>query len=190
MAITLTQGDDVFDVLSGENLAVYGLGGDDRVRIDPTEFTGGVTIVDGGAGDEVLQAYGFVQLYGGDGNDVLNAEGLAVSESQESRIHGGNGNDVLYGDNARLRVDGDDGDDIITDAGYNGGWGGAGQDVLTYNWFANGDDGSDILLYNSAGSSGGGATISSPSAQRTGSAVTPGRITCAALWLERRRRWK
>jgi len=156
MAITLTQDDDIYEVLSPEVLTIYGLGGNDRIRVDLVEFYGEVTTIDGGAGDDVLDAAGLVQLYGGDGDDVLNADGLALSEFEQSGVHGGNGDDVLYGDYAWLRVDGDDGDDTITNAGFEGGWGGAGDDLLMNNWFANGGDGSDILLNNGSGSSGGG----------------------------------
>jgi hypothetical protein len=93
---------------------------------------------------------------GGEGDDILNADQLVLAEYQDSGLHGGSGNDLLYGDMGYLKVEGDDGDDTITGAGYAGGWGGDGNDLLTSNWYANGGNGSDILLNNLTGSGGDG----------------------------------
>jgi hypothetical protein len=65
MSISLTPEDDVFDVTADESLIVYGLDGSDAILVNMTDFTGGTTILYGGDGNDKLDAYGFAQLYGG-----------------------------------------------------------------------------------------------------------------------------
>jgi Ca2+-binding RTX toxin-like protein len=99
-------------------------GGSAEVRLNGTNLNfNGVNrvVVYGQAGNDVIEANGNVtapvELYGGDGNDILT---------------GGKGNDILDGGNGTDQLRGGDGRDILI--------GGLGVDIL------NGDNGDDILI--------------------------------------------
>jgi Ca2+-binding RTX toxin-like protein len=103
---------------------IPGNGGSAEVRLNGSKLTfNGVdrVVVYGQAGNDVIEANenvsAPVELYGGDGNDILT---------------GGNGTDILDGGNGNDILDGADGRDILI--------GGLGADIL------NGDDGDDILI--------------------------------------------
>ncbi len=89
--------------------------------------TNGNNILTGGAGRDLIFAYGGVdKLIGGSGDDCL------VGGDGDDRAIGGSGEDVLFGDNGNDRLDGDSGDDRA--------FGGLGNDKL------NGGSGDDELI--------------------------------------------
>ncbi|MDP5136285.1 hypothetical protein ORJ04_10020 [Rheinheimera baltica] len=80
-------GDDVI-IDSDDNNQLFGEDGNDTIT--------GTGLLDGGAGDDVLEGKGADILRGGDGNDTLTAH--SDSSIQNSNIlQGGKGNDTMYG---------------------------------------------------------------------------------------------
>jgi Ca2+-binding RTX toxin-like protein len=108
------------DVLASVNLS-GGLGADVL-----TSKGSGVAVLDGGDGNDKLTAGGGNHtLYGGLGDDALNAG------TGDAEIHGGDGNDKILGGPGANALWGDAGDDLITGGtGPNSILGGAGKDHL------------------------------------------------------------
>ncbi len=126
-----TAGDDQIDVhpdgevtVNGESLGtfpratrirVYGLSGNDRIRIDPmlvlpAELYGGWgdDTIDSGPGDDVLQGGpGDDVLQGGEGDDTIDAG------PGNDLLQGGAGNDVLQGGPDADTIDAGPGNDVI-----------------------------------------------------------------------------
>ncbi len=120
--------------------------GDGDFSIDMT--AAGVERVDGGAGNDVMDATGMTDrarqygnagddtLIGGEGRDVQlggDGEDIIFGGGERDFIRGGDGNDALSGGEGADRIYGDAGDDTIT--------GGTGNDRLE------GGDGSDVFVY-------------------------------------------
>ncbi|KIC42768.1 hypothetical protein RA27_05345 [Ruegeria sp. ANG-R] len=138
------------DLLIGNGGAdsIQGNGGDDVLFIDAEDISSGS--VQGGSGYDiakimgsddttlVLQDHGLESAYGGDGNDVISAEGL----SSDTTIYGGVGNDTLTGSDENDRLYGETGNDQLN--------GGEGHDLLI------GGTGNDILIGDEETSSGAG----------------------------------
>ncbi len=138
----------------GDDTVVEGGEGNDRVivqgdgdfSIDMT--TAGVERVDGGGGNDTLDATGMsdrVRQFGNDGDDTLiggdgrdtqrggDGDDIIFGGGDRDNIRGGEGDDTLSGDDGADRIYGDAGDDTII--------GGAGNDRLE------GGDGSDVFVY-------------------------------------------
>ncbi|MFM7469489.1 MAG: beta strand repeat-containing protein, partial [Vampirovibrionales bacterium] len=90
-------------------------------------FTGGMSLVYGGLGNDTLYAVGLNTLYGEDGNDTLYAVNGTLA-------YGGNNNDLLYGGTGSSTLYGEAGNDTLTSA--------MGGDTL------DGGDGDDVLISN------------------------------------------
>lgn len=109
------------------DIYVYGLGGNDNLRID-----GSVTkraFMYGGAGnDTLIGGTGRNIMYGQDGNDIIYGSGA------DDLIYGGNGNDKLYGKGGNDMLYGEAGDDFLQgNAGSDYLNGGAGSDTFRRN---------------------------------------------------------
>jgi Ca2+-binding RTX toxin-like protein len=102
-----TRGDDVI-VVRGFPIATEGMGGDDLICV---RRGGPVPLIDGGPGDDVIDAGpngAFVG--GGGGNDVIHGGGgdeFIYADRGNDRYRGGRGDDAIdYGDaERRVRVD-------------------------------------------------------------------------------------
>src|SRR5580704_10594296 len=126
--ITLTLNNDNWSTTAAGAYTVYGLEGNDTLRILTSRFASG------DAGDT---------LYGGDGNDLLSAAGT------NDQLYGDAGDDTLVGGNGDDLLDGGDGKDIL-DAGSGNDtlYGGAGDDqIITSSGNDNvlGGDGNDEI---------------------------------------------
>lgn len=147
--------------------------GDDRFAASsvPAPFHGPGVVLDGGAGDDVLEAGGpsAAELVGGEGDDVLTGAALAdalTGGRGRDRLAGGAGPDVLVGDGAGAGVaadvlDGGRGSDTVVyrdrrspvtvDLARRGRQGAAGEgDVIVRVENAQGGEGSDVLAGNGA----------------------------------------
>jgi Ca2+-binding RTX toxin-like protein len=116
------SGDDYIEGGAGANDELYGGSGNDRLE----DTDGG--LLDGGADDDLLIAWGDAVLKGGSGHDVIFAHGEDIT------VEGGSGNDVISIDDpdAVATVDGGDDDDIIH-------FGGTAQTVIA-------SDGDDVIF--------------------------------------------
>jgi Ca2+-binding RTX toxin-like protein len=126
--ILFTDEDGVTVDLSGKIDQIVGLtDGDDDLTFGPSSNGGShEIIVDGGAGNDVIQtAGGHDTAFGGDGDDLISTGG------GDDSVQGNDGNDSLYGGNGRDTLKGGAGDDDV--------FGGAGNDSMR------GDDGKDSL---------------------------------------------
>jgi Ca2+-binding RTX toxin-like protein len=126
--ITLTPNNDNWSTTAAGAYTVYGLEGNDTLRILTSRFASG------DAGDT---------LYGGDGNDLLSAAGT------NDQLYGDAGDDTLVGGNGDDLLDGGDGKDIL-DAGSGNDtlYGGAGDDTLLGGFGDDklyGGDGNDLI---------------------------------------------
>lgn len=107
-------------------------------------------VIEGMGGNDKLYAdYYTGNMWGGDGNDLIDSRNSSYIES----VHGGTGNDILYA-YEQASVYGDDGNDRI----YGGGLihGGSGNDTITlqadvYGYQTYGDDGNDTMYASSYG---------------------------------------
>jgi serralysin len=119
----------------------------DVFTFDASPISPGVTteVSTLGGDDHVIAGYYTSNIWGGDGNDVLDG-----SRSQYLRyISGGNGNDTIVGGWAGAQLEGGAGDDVVTGgSGLDRLYGGAGNDMLTGGGDSdvlNGGDGADTL---------------------------------------------
>lgn len=111
-------------------------------------------------GGHVISPGSHDTLYGGDGNDLLEAGLFDYSGDQ---LHGGNGNDTLSVTQGSNGLYGEEGDDHLV-AGSGGTYhgpsdkldGGAGQDTLEGGSFMDGGDGDDTLLLDGVYTASGG----------------------------------
>ena len=137
--------DDITIAADSVGTEVYGMGGDDVI-------TGGAEVIDGGDGNDVLDARftsNLSSLFGGAGNDIIYGSLTAGSDAE-----GGDGDDTIYASGIALGgsgndtivllqslggsvtghaspVDGEAGDDIITGAdGADAISGGSGADTI------------------------------------------------------------
>ncbi len=162
------EGNDLI-YADSDDTVVEGGAGNDRVivqgdgdfSIDMT--ASGVERVDGGAGDDTLDASGStsrVRQYGNDGDDTLiGGEGRDIQQGGDGddtisgggdrdNIRGGEGADRLSGDEGRDTIRGDAGDDVIIGGDDNDTlYGGDGSDVFVYEM----GDGSDRVFGGSGG---------------------------------------
>lgn len=116
--ITATVNGSISTLQGLPSLEVYGLGGNDVVKLSGLTVT---TLVDGGSGDDFINASAVlkanVTLLGGEGNDFLHGG------SGSDILIGGPGNDVLIGGRGNDYLNGGSGSDILI--------GGPGNDFLT-----------------------------------------------------------
>ena len=127
-------------------LAVYGLGGNDLILVSSTPGSTISASIDGGAGDDILSLNFDGAIRGGEGNDRL-----YLYDSFRGEVYGGGGDDYIWisGNCVDAAVNGDDGDDWI-DASSNFYrvfiHGGAGNDVIfgsNFDDYIFGDGGND-----------------------------------------------
>ena len=129
---------------------VYGGDGDDTLRDGWTTKIGDGSaghgeVFYGGAGNDHIVDHGQTHMWGGTGDDTLDASGNWYW-SWWAKLHGGEGNDVIKGGVARDTLSGGAGDDWI-----NGGnradklYGGDGNDTL------DGERGHDDKVYGEGG---------------------------------------
>lgn len=158
----------------GSNEVLAGAGDDEvTVRAYSSFIVAGDNTLWGGDGNDRLEAtligtYGFNELYGEDGDDILIADGIVSDNGGSSianRVWGGTGNDIIelnatsYGTGADASNEayGDEGDDRITSLAYVGSgsdtyfgsadtllYGGSGNDVLTATTTYNFGEGENI----------------------------------------------
>lgn len=89
----------------GQNVKVYGKGGDDDIYVGLDKGT-----VKSGVGNDTLQAYGTnVKIYGENGNDSI----IAYTSVNKATLSGGVGNDLLYSDGTNIKIDGGNGNDYV-----------------------------------------------------------------------------
>jgi Ca2+-binding RTX toxin-like protein len=133
-ALTGTEGPDVISAAGFVEVTIDALGGDDRVCNVPARppLYGRVQSVDGGAGDDVIEAGTSVVAHGGSGDDTLLGRGYAAD------LHGDDGDDVLTLEHTDAlargqQAHGGAGDDVLSTAGVSGALleGGDGDDSLT-----------------------------------------------------------
>jgi Ca2+-binding RTX toxin-like protein len=108
---------------NSETVTVNGLGGDDLIVTDPSQFIWSMHL-NGGAGDDVLMG-GVVGdvLNGGGGRDALVGRGgddVLRGGAGNDALDGGDGNDYLLGEGGRDKLTGGVGEDVMI--------GGAGAD--------------------------------------------------------------
>ena len=98
-------------------------------------FAGTLDTAKGSDGFDTL--FGFENIYGGKGNDILIGDALAniiAGSGGKDYVIGGAGNDTLMGGAGDDRIDGGDGNDslVATDPGDDTYYGGAGTDTIDY----------------------------------------------------------
>jgi len=134
---------------SGLNqLAVYGLGGNDLILVSSMPGSTISASIDGGAGDDILSLNFDGAVRGGDGNDRI-----YLFDSFRGEAHGGGGGDYIWvsGNSVDANIAGDDGDDWIdASSNFYRVWihGGAGNDVIfgsNFDDFIFGDGGNDAI---------------------------------------------
>ena len=133
-------GDDPNDTVNGGNDTIEGNQGKDTIK--------------GGAGNDSISGgdASSNQMYGGNGNDLIQSFGFNSSASDDNSkdtIYGEEGTDTLKGGNGRDKIYGGDDNDFLQG---NGNWdslyGGEGNDTINGNRGADwiwGDEGDDIL---------------------------------------------
>jgi Ca2+-binding RTX toxin-like protein len=177
--VTLTNNPDNWSTLSAGAFEVFGLGGNDTLRVRTSQFASGDAgdILHGGDGNDFLSTVGTNdQLYGdagddtllaGNGDDLLDggdgADTLDASGGNDE-LRGGAGDDTLLGGFGDDKLYGGEGNDLITDPSGNSIVdGGAGDDeIVTANGNDNviGGDGNDRITLgagNDIASGGAGA---------------------------------
>ncbi|MDQ1924704.1 calcium-binding protein [Massilia pseudoviolaceinigra] len=155
-----SQIDDTIIGGAGQD-TLEGNGGNDVMRGDDGNdaMNGGegTDRLDGGTGhDTIVGGNGSDELFGGAGNDHLSDGGLQVDQNQ---VYGGDGDDVLEGRFGGGSYSGGNGNDTLTMTyGIQVADGGAGNDTLVatdgYNIQLNGGSGDDLLTYYGPGNSG------------------------------------
>jgi len=123
-----------------DSLVVSGLGGNDQVAATGLAAGTVILLVDGGAGDDVLDGSpGTDQLIGGVGDDVLFGRGGAdwlFGGPDDDLLIGGDGDDQVFGEDGSDRLVWNPGDDTDLNEGGNGSDtievnGGGGAEVFT-----------------------------------------------------------
>ena len=168
-----TDGPDLFELPEAldrklENVTIRAGGGDDLLQLSSQEYDApekvmaplglGSSEVFAGAGDDTITASGYnLDIYGDDGDDVVNA-----AFAPFSRLHGGDGDDSIGGASRgsdALFLYGDNGDDMIDGRGFDnalfsGGDGddtiylsGGSQDGAGYTLRTDGGSGDDLIEY-------------------------------------------
>ncbi|NVK00244.1 MAG: type I secretion C-terminal target domain-containing protein, partial [Oceanospirillaceae bacterium] len=120
--------------------------GQEFVKFDPINYEDGV-LLDGGSGDDLIYGRSNVDqflaagdtIYGGDGNDVIDAR------AGNDQILGESGDDVIFGGSGDDSITGGTGDDILA--------GGRGSDSFIWN-IADADGGTDTITDFVSGSGG------------------------------------
>jgi Ca2+-binding RTX toxin-like protein len=133
-------------------ITVFGLGGDDVIRLDETNGPLPPAQLFGGSGDDTITGgSGDDALHGQDGNDVLTGGGgndFLLGQSGNDVLNGGNGADQMFGGEGDDTADGDRGDDtaFLGDGNDLFVWDpGDGSDVVE------GEAGFDTMLFNGNG---------------------------------------
>jgi Ca2+-binding RTX toxin-like protein len=134
------------------NVQVFGLAGNDVLRLDETNGPLPLAQLFGGSGNDVLAGgSGNDVLDGNDGNDQLNGAGgddLLLGESGADVLNGGDGADLTFGGDGDDTADGDRGDDaaFLGDGNDLFVWDpGEGSDRVE------GEAGFDTMLFNGSG---------------------------------------
>jgi Ca2+-binding RTX toxin-like protein len=175
--ITLTNNNDFWSTTAAGAFEVFGLGGNDNIRILTSRFASGDAgdTLHGGDGNDFLSTVGTNdQLYGeagddtlvaGDGNDVLDGgdgKDILDAGSGNDTLNGGADDDTLLGGFGDDQLYGGDGNDLITDpSGNNIVDGGAGDDqIITANGNDNviGADGNDSITLGAGDDTANGGT--------------------------------
>jgi Ca2+-binding RTX toxin-like protein len=128
-------GNDSLDGIYGGKNSFYGEAGND------TAYGWGDSLLDGGEGDDFLQAgdLGLDTLIGGAGNDVIRLRGLGTPQLTNATASGGDGNDLIELDTyypGVVSIDGGTGNDVVNITGAKGAITialGQGQDVFKLN---------------------------------------------------------
>ena len=117
-----------------ENIGVRGLGGNDTIRVNTGKLALAGIRIDGGAGDDIIDATGYqgvVMVSGGPGHDTITGgdnNDLLEGNEGDDTITGGLGNDKINGGEGNDRIFGNGGDDdIIKSSGYDTIDGGTGK---------------------------------------------------------------
>jgi len=131
-SVSLIQGDDTDNTISGTDLADY-----------IYSYAGNDVIITGEGNNVVVSGDGADSIYAGSGDDSIKAR------TGDDTLYAGAGDDTAYGDEGNDSLHGEAGDDIIYaddgndyiygDAGNDTIYGGAGDDNIT------GGDGDDII---------------------------------------------
>jgi Ca2+-binding RTX toxin-like protein len=109
---------------------IQGSNFDDTITDGPNGGYSTFTIIEGmGGNDQITANYYTGNIWGGDGNDVIDGRPSQYLQS----VRGGAGNDILFtNSNTFAAAYGDDGDDIIYSHGTT--YGGAGNDLIAIQW--------------------------------------------------------
>jgi Ca2+-binding RTX toxin-like protein len=103
-------------VFNTRSISVFGLGGNDNVRLDETNGPlPGAEIFGGSGNDTLTGGSGQDALYGQDGNDLLNGAAgndFLLGQSGADVLLGGDGVDQMFGGSGDDTADGDRGDDV------------------------------------------------------------------------------
>ena len=121
--VTISSGSGNDAVYStGANISLDAGGGADYLEIDGSDNDLGNVIVEGNAGNDIIDIYeesatgvhsGYISVSGGDGSDVINVDYSAESTT----ILGGSGNDFIFNTNSNAVIDGGAGSDFISVTG-------------------------------------------------------------------------
>lgn len=139
-------------VFNTKAISVFGLGGNDTLRLDETNGPLPAAHLFGGSGNDTLtDGSGADALHGQDGNDILNGAAgndVLLGQSGTDILFGGNGDDRLFGGDGNDTIDGDRGNDAA--------FLGAGNDVFVWDPGdgsdkVEGEAGFDTLLFNASG---------------------------------------
>jgi hypothetical protein len=156
-----STGDDALDA-SRDDVAMQGGAGDDWLEAYSR------AVLDGGAGNDVLEAYYNANLSGGSGDDSLSSYGGSVLSGgdgndslrayDDSILDGGDGNDMLHA-YERSIVDGGDGDDVVGAGDHSTIKGGNGNDSISTGDYTvvEGGNGNDHILAGRGAMVSGGA---------------------------------
>lgn len=139
-------------VFNTKSISVFGLNGNDTIRLDETNGPLPGAQLFGGAGDDTLIGGSSDDaLHGQDGNDNLNGMAGAdflLGQSGNDVIFGGDGADQIFAGAGDDTADGDRGDDVA--------FMGAGNDLFVWDPGegsdrVEGEDGFDSMLFNGSG---------------------------------------
>ena len=125
------------DIYQNKNIAVkiYGLGGDDYISLNRTDYYGGNNYVDAGSGyDKVVNYFeGGNDIFLGTGNDLYIANIKAGAKGEYDIVHGGDGNDRFDVDTLASDYYGDNGNDTFLSVGFDNYFnGGSDTDTISY----------------------------------------------------------
>jgi Ca2+-binding RTX toxin-like protein len=139
-------------VFNTRSISVFGLGGNDTLRLDETNGPLPGAQMFGGSGNDTLTGgSGADALHGQDGNDLLSGgagSDFLLGQSGNDMISGGNDADQMFGGTGDDTVDGDRGDDVafLADGNDLFVWDpGDGSDRVE------GEAGFDTMLFNGSG---------------------------------------